>query len=191
MSKVIVFCEHVSGTVRRASLEARVRDLLAIRHPVLVPVLDYTAVEDDSYIVDDWIDAISLQQLLTWCRENDTAPPHNVYLNLATQICNGLEALHGRPGSATGSENVLHLSLTPEAVFVTATGKVLVGHFGLSPNPTALPKAGASGATPMRMEMTNKQTGERTVLDFADIDYNSGLDESIFEKRQLEKGPPS
>ena len=45
--------------------------------------------------------------------------------------------------------------------------------------------------TPLRLEMANHQNGNRTILEFSDLVYNAGLDDEIFEKRQLEKGPPS
>jgi len=136
----------------RAAIEARVHDLKAIRHPTLIPILDLVSDGDDRYIVEEWADAVDLRTVLDHCTEAHDEIPHNVYLNLATQICNGLEALHGRPGSSSGAEHVLHLSLKPESIFVTDSGKLLVGNYGLTATPTALPKAGVSGATTARME---------------------------------------
>src|SRR5690606_30018214 len=41
-----------SGLV--TSVEARVRDLMAIRHPTLVPVLAWEAVGADRFVVEEW-----------------------------------------------------------------------------------------------------------------------------------------
>ena len=41
------------------------------------------------------IDGVSLDKVLAWGRQNQRQIPHNVFLNIATQVCNGLEALHG------------------------------------------------------------------------------------------------
>ncbi len=135
---------------RSAELEARVNDLQSVKHPVLVPILDYVAVGDDRYIIDEWVDAIELDRVINWCRENRESLPHNVYLNLATQICNGLEALHSRPGSDTGAEHVLHMALQPAAVFITGDGRVIVGNYGLARSPTATPHS--AGTSISRME---------------------------------------
>jgi len=137
---------------RLASAEARVRDLLGVRHPFLVQVLDWVADAGDRYIVEDWVDGVDLERVLNWCRSNRQRIPHNVFLNLATQVCNGLEALHGRPGKGSGSDNVLHLGLKPSAIFLTRDGKVMLGGYGLTRSPTSLPHGGASGPVPMRME---------------------------------------
>ncbi|MBW2256133.1 MAG: serine/threonine protein kinase [Deltaproteobacteria bacterium] len=136
----------------RAATEARVQDLKAIRHPTLVPIVDLVADGDDRYIIEDWVDAVDLRAILVHCLANHQEIPPNVYLNLATQVCNGLEALHGRPGSASGAEHVLHMALKPEAIYLTASGKLLVGHYGLTATPTTLPKAGVSGGTPAATE---------------------------------------
>ena len=139
----------LSDPRRSAELEARVKDLQAVRHPVLVPVIDYVSVGDDRYIIDEWVDAIDLERVINWCRQNREALPHNVYLNLATQICNGLEALHSRPGAETGVEHVLHMALQPNAIFITGDGRVIVGNYGLARSPTATPHSGSSTSSKM------------------------------------------
>ncbi|NOY25649.1 MAG: serine/threonine protein kinase, partial [Oligoflexia bacterium] len=148
--RVLPYILHDSS--RLASTEARVRDLVGVRHPFLVQVLDWVAVGDDRYIVEDRVDGIDLDRVLAWCRSHDQTIPHNVFLNLATQICNGLEALHGRPGRGSGADNVLHLGLRPGAVYVTRDGKVVLGGFGLTRSPTTLSHGGISAPVPTRME---------------------------------------
>lgn len=142
---------------RLAEVEARIQDLQAVRHPVLVPVLEYVTVDDEAegpgrYIVEEWVEAVDLEQVVTWCRDTDQALPANVYLHLATQICNGLEALHSRPSAATGAENVLHTALRPRTLFVTADARVLVGDFGLIRSPTTIPASALSMPLANRME---------------------------------------
>lgn len=137
---------------RLSSCEARVRDLLGVRHPFLVQVLDWVSDGNERFIVEDWVEGVDLERVLNWARSHRQRVPHNVFLNLATQICNGLEALHGRPGKGSGAENVLHLGLKPSAVILTREGKVLLGSYGLTRSPTSLPHGGAHGPVPVRME---------------------------------------
>ncbi len=137
---------------RLASVEARVKDLLGVRHPFLVQVLDWVREEDQRFAVEDWVEGCDLDRVIAWCRKHNRSLPHNVFLNLATQVCNGLEALHGRPGKGSGAENVLHLGLKPGALFATPDGKVVVGSYALTRSPTSLPHGGVAGPIPTRME---------------------------------------
>ncbi|MSQ03613.1 MAG: serine/threonine protein kinase [Myxococcales bacterium] len=137
---------------RLGSIDARVRDLLGVRHPFLVQVVDHLVEDDEHFIVEEYVPGVTLEQVLTWCRQSGHHVPHNVFLNIATQICNGLEALHGRSGKGSSSEHVLHLSLKPGAIFLTPEGKVLLGGYGLTRSPTTYPQGGVAGPVPARME---------------------------------------
>jgi serine/threonine protein kinase len=137
---------------RLPSVEARVRDLLGVRHPYLVQVLGWEAVGEERFIVEQRIDGVDLERVVHWCRQNKRSLPHNIFLHIATQICTGVEALHGRPGKGTGAQNILHLGLSPEHIFVTREGKVVVGGYALTRSPTSLPHGGVSGPVPARME---------------------------------------
>ena len=141
----------VQDAARLATVESRVQDLTAVRHPTLVPVLRTENVGNDHLIIEDHVDAVSLGDVIAWCRKSGEPLPHNVFLNLATQICNGLEALHGRPGKASGEEHVLHLALSPESVLITPEGRLMVGEFGLIRSPTALPSGGSADASARRL----------------------------------------
>ena len=133
------------------AVEARIQDLSAVRHPVLVSVDDYVERNGERLILEEWYESVSLASIVEWCTRRDQTVPHNVFLNIATQVCNGLEALHGRPGKASGAEHVLHLGLRPSAVRLTRTGKLIVGDYGLIRSPTSLPHSGVA-AVPHRME---------------------------------------
>lgn len=137
---------------RRLSVEMRIKDLLGIRHPYLVQILEWVEDGEDRYLVEDWVEGIDLERVISWCRHHSTPLPSNVFLHLTTQICNALEALHGRPGKGTGTANVLHLGLMPSHLYITREGKVVVGGYALTRSPTVLPQGGASGPVPARME---------------------------------------
>lgn len=138
-------------TGRIAHLRARVGDLRSARHASLVQLIDLVEGDGDLYVLEDWSDGIELAAVIHHCITNRTTVPHNVYLNLATQVCNALEALHGRPGTESGSENVLHLAMAPAAIWVASDGRVSVGHYGLARSPTAIATA-ATGALPAGVE---------------------------------------
>ncbi|MBM4368847.1 MAG: serine/threonine protein kinase, partial [Deltaproteobacteria bacterium] len=137
---------------RLSAIEGRVRDLIGVRHPYLVHVLEHVVEGDEHFLVEEYVDGVTLEQVLNWCRQSGHQIPHNVFLNIATQICNGLEALHGRSGKGSASEHVLHYALKPSAIFLTREGKVLVGSYGLARSPTSFPHGGVSAPVPARME---------------------------------------
>jgi len=124
---------------RYTSLRSRVADLMPIRHAGLLSVLD--AFEEDGalYIVQEWVDAVTLADVITWCEENGEPLPHNIFLDLAAQVCNGLEALHSRPGVMSGARHVLHLLIRPQSIFMSRDGDVLLGDYGLVRSPTLAP----------------------------------------------------
>lgn len=136
---------------RAREAEERVRDLTHLQHPFLVRVMDWVEDGDERFVVEAFVDGIDLGRLLDWCRARDQTLPTNVLLNLATQLCNGLEAVHGRPGQATGTPNVLHLGIRPSAVVVSRDGKVVLGGFGLVKSPATLPHGGLTGSTTARL----------------------------------------
>ena len=138
-------------------LRSRVADLQAVRHPTIVPVLDLVEVDGELYVLEDWVDAVDLGTIIEHCQAQGGLP-HNVFLDLATQICNSLEALHGRPGAQTGVENVLHQALSPSAVLVTANGKVRLTQLGLVHSPTAVPQSAQNAAFSQIEYLSPEQT---------------------------------
>ncbi len=149
---------------RLNELRVRVGDLRACKHPTLVPLLDFVEVDGEHYILEDWVDTVTLRDMLTHHRAAGTALPHNVYLNLATQICNGLEALHGRPGSESGAANVLHMGISPEAVHVGHDGQVMIGAYGMVRSPTALPHTGTNSFGTAMEYLAPEQTHQDQAL---------------------------
>ena len=137
--------------VRLAEIAARVKDLAGFRHPALVHVVGTVEEGGETFMVEDRVDGISLERVIVAARTHNARIPSNLFLHIAVQVCNALEALHSRP-SASGADSTLHLGVKPGAVFVAADGKVTVGSFGLTRSPTALPQGGVATAIPPRME---------------------------------------
>ena len=62
----------------RNELKARVHDLLAVRHAALISTLDYLVIDDEHYIISDWVDGISLRQIITWAKSSRQPLPPNL-----------------------------------------------------------------------------------------------------------------
>jgi serine/threonine protein kinase len=136
-------------TQKLAEVERRVGDLLEHAHPLLVRVVDMVRVEGERLVIEEVVDGMSLERILASCRQQRRTMPAHVALHLGVQMCNALEALHGRAGKATGEPNVLHLSLKPGAVYVTAQGSVRIGSYGLGRSPVV---GSLTAPVPVRIE---------------------------------------
>ncbi len=136
---------------RLAAISARAEELAGFRHPSLVHVVGTFQEGGDTFMLEEHVEAVSLERLMAHARSHGQHLPPNVYLHIAVQVCNALEALHSRP-STSGADSVLHLGIKPGAIFVGPEGKVVVGSFGLSRSPTTLPQGGVSAPVAARME---------------------------------------
>ncbi|MEZ4319007.1 MAG: protein kinase [Myxococcota bacterium] len=125
-----------------ATLRSRVGDLKPIRHAQLLSLLDAFEEDGSLYLVQEWVDGVSLAEVVRACNESGEGMPLNVFLNLAVQICNGLEALHSQPGIQSGARHVLHLSVRPESILLTRDGDVLLGDYGLVRSPAQAAHSG-------------------------------------------------
>ncbi|MFN7145125.1 MAG: hypothetical protein ACK4YP_15215, partial [Myxococcota bacterium] len=67
---------------RLASVDGRVKDLLGVRHPFLVHVLESFTDGEEHYLVEEYIDGVDLDKVLSWCRQHQRHIPHNVFLNI-------------------------------------------------------------------------------------------------------------
>ncbi len=121
----------------------RLEDLVTLDHASLLPIRDIIEHEGRLFIVQDWVDAVTLADIVqSDTRETGRTLPHNLFLDIAVQICNGLEAMHAMPGLATRTASVLHLGLRPERIQITVDGHVLLGDYGLLGGPTFATQTG-------------------------------------------------
>jgi serine/threonine protein kinase len=130
--------EKLRDPGRLAASAARARDILGVRHPSIVPALDVLSDGSSTVLIEEAPDAVGLDRVLASLRASGEALPAHVFLHIATQICNALEALHSRPSPAAGADQLLHLGLRPEAVVVSREGRVRLGRLALVPGVTLL-----------------------------------------------------
>jgi serine/threonine-protein kinase len=116
---------------RMERVRRRVAELRTVHQPCLAGVLDLVQADGEPFVLEEWTDGITLRALIDACRTRDLTLPPNVYLHIATQLCNALEALHAAraPGSASGP--MLHLGLSPSTIVVGADGRVTLARYGL------------------------------------------------------------
>lgn len=132
------------------AVEARIGDLLALRHPRLMRILDYVAHGDERYLVEEVVAGVDLDELVQRLDERGLKMPRHVFVHLAMQLCTSLEALHNRSGSVTGARVVLHRAMRPGAVHLGLDGSIRLGGFGLLPSPKLVPRSSRRGPVSAR-----------------------------------------
>ena len=146
---------------RLTSLEARVKDLVGIDSEGLVKTRQWFAHKNERFVIEDKLDSVDLQRVISWCKQKNLSIPNTIFLNIALQICTSLEALHGRSGAATGCKNVLHLGLRPASILLDRNGKVTLGGYALTRSPSSLP-GGSSGPVQLMIEYVSPEQTKST-----------------------------
>lgn len=121
---------------RLSAMEARVRTLMELDHPLVQRTLHWVVEGQERYIVEDLVFGVGLDTVVTWCKVGQAPIPPNVFLTLATRICNALEAVHAQklPDGAPLS----HMAITPASFTLRHGPKVVLGSFAAGKSsPTA------------------------------------------------------
>ncbi len=110
--------------------EARIAS--RVRHPNTVRILDLVEEEDRIYMIMDYVDGLSMRDVLDWARSEDEPPPVGPVLEIMAQTCDGLEAAHRATDADGKLLGLVHRDVKPGNVLVAATGDVKVGDFGIA-----------------------------------------------------------
>jgi len=93
--------------------------LSRLNHPNIATVFDFDSQNDTDYLVIEYISGITLDTKLA-----GKALPEKEVLNLAVQLCQGLEAAH--------KSGIIHGDLKPSNLQITADDRVKILDFGLA-----------------------------------------------------------
>jgi tetratricopeptide (TPR) repeat protein len=109
---------HHPDALRFFTEEAKA--LAQLNHPNIVSVFDQTTVDDETYLVMEFVDGRTLDSLL----EEKRKLPVHTSLALIDQLCSGLAYVHAR--------RVIHRDIKPANIFVSRDRIVKLGDFGLA-----------------------------------------------------------
>lgn len=94
--------------------------LKKIKHENIVRILDYYTKDNSYFIVLEYLEGISLQELIA----KEGKIPYDVALVILQKIAEGLSYAHER--------SVLHRDIKPANILITTEGKVKITDFGLA-----------------------------------------------------------
>lgn len=143
-----------SGLVERFYREAKIGARL--RHPNLVPVYDIGQDNGIPYIVMEFIDGVTLRQMIT----NGSLMPLDEKLRIVDAVSEGLAYSH--------SMGVIHRDVKPSNIVVDKDGQVRILDFGVALTAvSSLTVVGTVLGTPQYMspeQASGKQCGERSEI---------------------------
>ena len=110
--------------------EAEVGAMLA--HPGVVQVLDYGMHQGVSFLAMEFIDGVSLKDLINAQRARNELLPVAVVMHIAWQLTEALDYIHGRVSNTGRSLNLVHRDLNPPNIMLTRIGDAKLADFGIA-----------------------------------------------------------
>jgi serine/threonine protein kinase/heme/copper-type cytochrome/quinol oxidase subunit 2 len=99
--------------------EREARALAKLHHPNIVTVYDFGEVEGNFYLLMEYVDGMSLRQLL---QSRKLSPPEA--LAIVPKICEALQYAH--------EQGVVHRDIKPENILMDKEGRVKIADFGIA-----------------------------------------------------------
>lgn len=118
--------DFVAMFLDEANLAAR------IRHPNVVPVLDFAAEGEDLIIVMEYLAGDTVGSLIQSAHEAKLYPPHRVVAAIITDVLKGLHAAHEVLGQDGQPLHIVHRDVSPQNIMVGFDGVARVLDFGVA-----------------------------------------------------------
>jgi hypothetical protein len=99
--------------------EREARALAKLHHPNIVTVFDFGEVEGNFYLLMEFVDGLSLRQLL---QQRKLSPPEA--LAIVPKICEALQYAH--------QQGIVHRDIKPENILMDKDGRVKIADFGIA-----------------------------------------------------------
>jgi len=115
------------SSVRETFLEI-IKDALPLRHPHIVPVLDFGEVEGYCYVVFEHVDGSPLLRML---HDADGPIPEDRALHIAHGVLRGLAFVHMAANPFTGGR-LLHGDVSPQNILVDQSGEARLVDLGFA-----------------------------------------------------------
>jgi eukaryotic-like serine/threonine-protein kinase len=118
-----------------------------LHHPAVIEVFDAGVEEGRPYLAMDLVDGQNLRQILSQCALRGILLPIDFGAYLGHQLALALDHAHTGVDRAGRPLGIIHCDVSPSNVFISRTGEVKLGDFGvaLTPGATKGARHGAFG----------------------------------------------
>ncbi|MDP7114075.1 MAG: serine/threonine-protein kinase, partial [Myxococcota bacterium] len=110
--------------------EARIGGLL--HHANIVDILEFGRLDEHWYIAMEFVDGPTLADVVVQCREHGVLLPRFAILDLALQICRGLQYAHELDGPNGRPLGLVHRDLKPSNIILDRAGTAKILDFGIA-----------------------------------------------------------
>ena len=116
--------------IRQLVQEAKL--LGQLQHNNIVRVHDLRRIEDEYFIVMEYIDGIDLAQAIQVHRDNDLRFPLSIFFHIALSLCEALEFAHSAVDLTGKPIRLIHRDIKPSNVLIHHRGIVKLTDFGIA-----------------------------------------------------------
>jgi serine/threonine protein kinase len=116
--------------IRQLVAEARL--LGQLQHNNIVRVHDFRRIEDEHFIVMEYIDGIDLAQAIHVHRQHGLTIPTSVFFHLALCLCESLDYAHDAKDLNGRPMELIHRDIKPSNVLMSNRGTVKLTDFGIA-----------------------------------------------------------
>jgi serine/threonine protein kinase len=95
----------------------------ALRHPNIVHVFDFAHDGENYYMVLEYVDGESLQELLKRLEKEETKMPFEQAIDIIIAVCDALDYAH--------NQGMIHRDIKPANIMLTSEGQPILMDFGL------------------------------------------------------------
>ncbi len=118
-----------------------------LRHKNIVEVYEFNQVGEDYYLAMEYVNGWTLDSVVRNCRNAGKQMPPGVVLQIACQICRGLEYAHSLTTKDGAPMNLVHRDLKPGNVILSRGGDAKIMDFGIAKADSNLYKTTAADIT--------------------------------------------
>jgi serine/threonine protein kinase/tetratricopeptide (TPR) repeat protein len=116
--------ELANDAVALQRFEREAQTASSLNHPNICTIYEVEEHEDQPFIVMELLEGETLRDRLAGAESGAKLIPLDELLEIAIQICDGLEAAHRK--------NIIHRDIKPANIFLTTSGQVKILDFGLA-----------------------------------------------------------
>ncbi|MBI2372879.1 MAG: protein kinase [Deltaproteobacteria bacterium] len=103
-----------------------------LNHQNVVSVLDFGEDKKTYFIAMEYVQGITLKDLLTRARETGRRPDLSIALYIGSELCRALRYAHTRVNHRGEPMNIVHRDVTPGNVLLSTQGEVKLTDFGIA-----------------------------------------------------------
>ena len=118
--------DYISMLVDEAKMASR------FSHGNIAQIYDLGRVDDDYFIVMEYVDGKTLGEIFKAFQSRPEAIPIDILVYILMQVCQGLEYMHSRRDPQGKSLGIVHRDISPQNVIVSHSSDVKIIDFGVA-----------------------------------------------------------